>query len=348
MTMDQVVRFIADYAIVAAAPVRTATRVVSVQAAAGSYRVVSDRGLWRCRAVVIASGACNLPTVPAVSAAVPAALTQLTPSNYRNPAQLEPGGVLVVGASATGVQLADEIRQAGHEVTLAVGEHVRMPREYRGRDIQWWMQSAGIWDQRYDQADDINRARQVPSPQLAGCRDRRFMDLNALASRGVRIVGRLAAVRDGKALFSGSLANVCALADLKMNRLLAAFDEWAVGRRGAVYAGPPERFEPTRVPVRPALDIDLKGGAIRTVIWATGYRPDYSWLRIPVLDRKGWIRHDGGVAASPGLYVLGLPFLRRRKSSFIHGAGDDARELSEHLAVYLDELSRRHLARRAG
>jgi putative flavoprotein involved in K+ transport len=240
------------------------------------------------------------------------------------------------------VQLADEIRRAGHPVTVSVGEHVRMPRVYRGRDIQWWMHVAGVSDQRYDEVDDLVRARRVPSPQLAGTRERVSMDLNALAAQGVRLAGRLAGIRDGKAQFSGSLRNVCALADLKMDRLLATIDTWADYNGHGKYAEPAERFRPTGVPRTPCLSLDLKSGAIRTIVWATGFRPDYSWLDVPVLDRKGWIRHDGGIADAPGLYVLGLPFLRRRKSSFIHGAEDDARELSRHLAGYLGAFGGRY------
>jgi putative flavoprotein involved in K+ transport len=339
MSMSEVVGFIAAYAAAVGAPVRTETTVTSVACLDGGFLVSTDRGSWRCRAVIVASGACNLPAVPAVSEAIPKDILQLTPLHYRNPRQLPPGGVLVVGASATGLQLAGEIERAGHEVTLAVGEHVRMPRVYRDRDIQWWMHAAGILDQRYDEVDDLARARRVPSPQLVGSREQACMDLNTLTARGVRIAGRLAGIRDGKALFSGSLRNVCALADLKMNRLLAAIDEWAVQSGHAEDAAPAETFPPTRVPQSPCLSLDLKGGAVRTVLWATGYRPDYSWLDPKALDRKGRIRHDGGAGAVPGLYVIGLPFLRRRKSSFIHGAGDDARELVDHLAGRLATLS---------
>jgi putative flavoprotein involved in K+ transport len=341
MTIEEVIGFISEYAAAAAAPVRTGTTVSSVEPGARGYRVVTAHGAWHCRAVVVASGACNLPLVPAISEGVPKKIVQLTPHVYRNPGQLEPGGVLVIGASASGLQLADEIQRAGHAVTVAVGEHVRMPRVYRGRDIQWWMHAAGIFDQRYDEVDDLVRARRVPSPQLIGSRERSSLDLNTLTSRGVRLVGRLAGIRDGKALFSGALRNVCALADLKMNRLLATIDEWAAGRGYDRDGEPAERFEPTRVPHPPCLDLDLERGAIRTIVWATGYRPDYSWLKVPVLDRKGLIRHDGGIADAPGLYVTGLPLLRRRKSSFIHGAGDDARELVDHLAGWLSVKGRR-------
>jgi putative flavoprotein involved in K+ transport len=197
------------------------------------------------------------------------------------------------------------------------------------------MDTAGVWDQRYDEVDDLSRARGLPSPQLVGTPERATLDLNALTALGVELVGRLAAVRDGRALFSGGLRNVFSLADLKLNRLLDSFDEWALtsGRDGEL--GAPERFEPTRPPERSRLQLDLLGGEIRTVIWATGFRPDYSWLDVPVTDEKGRLRHEGGVVASPGLYALGLPVLLRRKSTFIYGIEDDAREVTGHLAGYL-------------
>jgi putative flavoprotein involved in K+ transport len=284
---------------------------------------------------MVASGACNLPSVPALSRAVPKSIQCFTPFSYRNPGDLPEGGVLMVGASATGVQLADEIHRSGRSVTLSVGEHVRLPRTYRGRDVLWWMDASGVWDQRYTEVDDLMRVRGLPSPQLIGTPERATLDLNTLSAAGVEIVGRLSAVRDGQALFSGGLRNQFALADLKMNRLLGTFDDWAEGHAREAAAGPPERFEPTRAPASSRLKLDLRNGAIRSIIWATGFRPDYSWLDIPVIDDKGHLRHDGGVVDAPGLYALGLPFLRRRKSTFIYGAGDDARDLVDHLAAFL-------------
>jgi len=343
MGVDEVVDFIAGYAAKIEAPVIAGTAVRNVAASGDGYRVVTDHGDWLCRAVVLATGAFNKPVVPAIAAGVPANVRQLTPDVYRNPSGLEDGGVLVVGASATGVQLADEIQRSGRPVTLAVGEHVRMPRVYRGRDIQWWMHASGILDQRIEEVDDPVRARRVPSPQLAGAAERSTLDLNVLAARGVGIVGRLAGIRDGRALFSGSLRNVCALADLKMNRLLSAIDDWAGRNDIDSEVGPPERFEPTGVDGASTLGIEL-GEDVKTVVWATGFRPDYSWLHVPVFDRRGALRHDGGVLDAPGLYVLGLPFLRRRKSSFIHGAADDVRELSEHLGFFLDRSALRRAA----
>jgi putative flavoprotein involved in K+ transport len=202
------------------------------------------------------------------------------------------------------------------------------------------MDAAGVLDQRYDEIDDLRRARGVPSLQLAGFPDQRMLDLNALSAIGVQLVGRLAGMRDGKALFSGSLTNQAALSDLKMNRLLNALDLWACAAGLNDQVGPPARFAPTHVDPMSPLSIDLRAEGIRTIIWATGFRPDFSWLEVPVRDRKGHVRHDGGVTEAPGLYLLGMQFLRRRKSALIDGAGDDARELSAHLAGYLDGLTR--------
>jgi putative flavoprotein involved in K+ transport len=335
MTVPEVVEFIAGFAEVAAAPVRTHTEVTAVRRVDDGYHVATENGELRCRSLVIASGACNVPAVPALREAVPASIECVTPFDYRNPSRLPEGGVLVVGASATGVQLAEEIRRSGRRVVLSVGEHVRLPRTYRGRDVLWWMEASGVWNQRYDEIDDLTRARKLPSPQLVGTPERATLDLNTLSAAGVEIVGRLAAVRDGHALFSGGLRNQFALADLKMNRLLDTFDEWAL-RAGDLEVGPPERFEPTRAPAAPRLSLDLGSGEIRSIVWATGFRPDYRWLEVPVMDRKGLLRHDGGVVDAPRMYAIGLPVLRRRKSSFIHGAEDDARDLVEHLVRSLD------------
>jgi putative flavoprotein involved in K+ transport len=332
MTMPEVVEFVGGFAKAIGAPVRTHTAVTSLRAADdGNEIATATGGAFECRTVVIATGACNVPVVPALRDAVPQSVASFTPFDYRNPASLPDGGVLVVGASATGVQLADEIRRSGRHVVLSVGEHVRLPRTYRGRDVLWWMEAAGIWNQRYDEIDDIDRARKLPSPQLVGSPDRATLDLNTLQRAGVELVGRLSAIRDGRALFSGGLRNQFALADLKMNRLLETFDELAHAAR--VDAPPPERFEPTHAPDAPRLGLDLASGEIRSILWATGFRPDYRWLEVPgVLDRKGRLLHDGGVVPAPRLYAIGLPVLRRRKSTFIHGAEDDARDIVAHLA----------------
>jgi putative flavoprotein involved in K+ transport len=292
--------------------------------------VTTDSDEFRAQTVIIASGACNQPAVPAFAASIPAGILQLTAFDYRNPSPLPDGGVLVVGASATGVQLATELRRSGRPVILSVGEHVRLPRTYRGRDVLWWLDASGIWNQRYDELDDLTRARGLPSPQLAGTPERTTLDLNALTASDVELVGRFTTVRDGRALFSGGLRNVCSLADLKLDRLLTTFDELGDARFDEA-----ERLAPTVVPRSTRLTLDLASGEIQTVVWATGYRPDYRWLEVPVIDAKGRLRHDGGNVDSPGMYALGLPVLRRRKSTFIYGIEDDAADVVDHLDDYL-------------
>ena len=214
-------------------------------------------------------------------------------------------------------------------MVLSAGEHIRVPRHYRGRDIQWWMEVSGVHATGIGEVDDIDRVRRVPSLQLTGGSGTQFTDLNSLQDQGIEIVGRMAGLRDGRARFSGSLANVCALSDLKMNRLLTALDEWA---ETAEMPDLPvaERFAPTRVSAAPHLSLDLGSGRVSTVIWATGFRPDHSWLHLPVFNRKHRLVHDGGIIA-PGLYVLGLPFLRRRNSALLDGVGADARFIADHI-----------------
>lgn len=339
MTMPDVVDLITDYADTIAAPVHTGTTVTRLRATGDGYEATTNRGTWGCATVVLASGAANIADVPAIARRVPGSISMQTPMTYRSPDDLDERGVLVVGASATGVQLAHEIRRTGRPVTIAVGEHVRMPRCYRGRDVFWWLDAAGTLDQRHDEVDDLVRARHLPSPQLIGSPERRSIDLNSLTDEGVGVVGRLAGLAGGTAQFSGDLANICTLADLKMNRLLDTFDEWAHATRADGHDAP-ERFEATRVPSAQRLEIDLRTGEIGTILWATGYRPDYRWLDVPVLDTRGRIRHDGGVViGTAGMYLLGAHLLRRRRSSYISGAAADTAALAEHLERFLDRTA---------
>jgi putative flavoprotein involved in K+ transport len=336
MTMPELIGFLENYASVISAPVKLNTAVLSVHTDGLNYQVATSQGNWEAESLVVASGACNRASIPAIAELAPGSIEMITPMQYRNPDQLPQGGVMVVGASATGLQLAEEIHVSGRPVTLAVGEHVRLPRTYRGKDIQWWMDALGILEERYDEIDDVVRGRNIPSPQLVGSPERNTLDLNRLSALGVRLRGRLAGFNDGKAQFSGSLTNVCALADLKMLRLLNTIDEWVSENGFNVEVNPPQRYADTVVEESPPLLMDLASDDIKTILWATGYHPDYSWLDVPVLDRKGKIRHDGGVVDSPGMYLMGMALLRRRKSSFIHGAEDDARDLGKHLSTYLN------------
>lgn len=350
LSMPDVSRFMDRYARHIDAPVVTHTTVSSIVREGSGYRVQTNLGSWLCKCVVLASGACNMPSVPAMAGALPTGLSSITPMDYKNPKQIDSGGVLIVGGSASGLQLAQELRRSGREVTLALGEHVRMPRTYRGRDIHWWMDQAGVLDQRIEHEADVARARRLPSPQLIGSPDRMTLDVNVLQQEGVVVAGRLAGIRDGKAQFSGSLRNCCTMADLKLGRLLDQFDTWAE-KAGVVDAvDAVERFAPTNVGKCPQLSLDLRKGGIRTVIWATGYRPDYSWLHVPVLDRNGKLCHDRGIVGvtqpgaadtvSPGMYAMGLSYMRKRKSGFIYGAAEDALDITRHLVGYLDREAR--------
>ena len=288
--------------------------------------------------MILATGACSDPHIPAIADDMPDHLQHVSPIRYRNPDQLADGGVLVVGASASGLQIADELSRAGREVTLAVGDHVRLPRTYRGMDIHWWMDAVGQLDERWDEMPDIGRARRLPSLQLIGTPERRDLDLNAVTANGVRLVGRLVGRSGHRAQFSGSFANMCASADLKQRRLLDLCDDYATEHGLDGELGEPSRPAPTAVG-EPTLEFDLR--SVGTVLWATGFRPAYPWLDQRLLDRKGRLQHDGGILPAPGMYVLGLPFLRRRKSSFLDGVGPDADELATHLVGHLAQTSSR-------
>ena len=335
MSLPDVINFIERYAEYISAPIELDSNVTEISPRGNGYQITTNRGSWICRSLVLATGACNIANVPAFASSTPSSISTLTPISYQTPDGLLDGGVLIVGGSATGIQLAYEIQRSGRPVTLSIGEHVRMPRTYRGRDILWWMNAVGILDESYTEVDDIRRARNVPSPQLTGSMKQPILDLNLLSMLGVKIVGRLVAINDSKAQFAGSLRNHCKLADLKMSRLLKTIDDWVSNNSLDGELEPSYRFQPTAVETAPPLELELTKSQIRTIVWATGFRPDYSWLKIPVFDRKGKIRHDGGIVESPGMYLVGMNFLRRRKSSFIHGIEDDARELSDHLLQYL-------------
>ena len=336
LTVPQVSHFIESYADKISVPLERRTNVLAITPHGGGYLIETTQGDWQARGVVLASGACNKSNVPlALTESLSDSIQIVHAIDYRSPDQLAEGGVLVVGAAATGTQLALEVQQSGRPVTLAVGEHVRLPRIYRERDIFYWMEAVGLLDEGYKEVDDIKRARNVSSPQLIGSPEHASLGLNELTRSGVKLIGRYVGLRHGVAQFSGSLRNHCALADLKMNRLLKRIDEWISEEDLDSHVAPPHRFDSTQVESSPPLEINFASSDIRTILWATGFQPDYEWLHAPVFDRKGRIRHDGGVVDAPGMYLLGVNFLRRRKSSFIHGAEDDANDLSDHLAAYL-------------
>ncbi len=294
------------------APVHTGTEVLAVTPTGSGHVVETTEGRWSCRALVVATGAAGTPRVPALAQSMPRGLTQLTADEYRRPDQVGDRPVLVVGASASGVQIADELRRAGRRVILAVGEHLRLPRRYRGRDIHWWMDALGILAQRWDTIGDLERARRLPSPQLIGTPDGRDVDLPALHAAGADLVGRLVGLDEQGFTFSGSLAQACTAADLKLNRLLDRIDDFATAC-GLDEALPPAERQPPTPRIATTTALDRSG--VGTVIWATGYRTTYPWLDPRLLTRRGTIRHDGGVMSAPGAYCLGLTVGRRRSSS---------------------------------
>lgn len=310
-------------------PIETKTWVQSVQAEGQGYRVQTNRGSWKYDNVVLANGACAIPRISEVAASIPPDILQLSPLSYRRSTDVPDGRVLVVGASGSWVQIAEELRGAGRDVILSASQHDRVPRRYRDRDIQWWMDQIGVLVQCHDEVDDLGRARSVSSLQLVGRVEIPLVNLNYLQARGTEVTGRLAAIRDGKALLSGGLANACTLADLKMRRLLRIFDDWA-GITGLKGLPAPDDFVSTQVCKPYRLSLDLTGNQIRSNVWATRFRADVSWLDLPVFDSKGRLAHQGGIVAR-GHYVLRQPFQRRRKLEFLDGVGADTIALSDHL-----------------
>ncbi len=336
MGKDEVVGYLERYAASFGAPVETGVTVTSVaRDPRGGFRVETDRGSWQAGHVVVATGPCDTPYVPPFAAGLPDDVEQVVTTAYRNPQRLRPGGVLVVGASASGLQLAAEIHRSGRPVTLAVGRHTRLPRVYRGRDILAWYDAMGVLTQGAGDVRDLAAARREPSLQLVGTAARRALDLGVLQEEGVRLAGRAVGAADGRVFFASDLAETIAAADAKLARQLARVDAFIERERLPVPpASAADLPRPVPVPVAPE-EIDLRAAGIRTVLWATGYRRRYPWLHVPVLDAQGEIRHDGGVTPEPGLYVIGLPFLRRRNSSFLDGVGADARDLAAHIAERL-------------
>jgi putative flavoprotein involved in K+ transport len=334
MTKDEVVEYLEGYRRSFSAPVRTGVTVNSVARKDDGFAVVTDAGSWQTSNVVIATGACARPHVPANAATLDPRIAQVVPTRYRNPDGLRPGGALVVGASATGIQLAAEIARSGRAVTLAVGQHTRLPRRYRGRDIMAWLDSMGVLTETADDVGDIDRSRRQPSLQLVGSEDDRSIDIGILQAMGARIVGRLNGILGRRAYFADDLSESVANADGKMDRQLTRIDRFLAGTSLETAFPSEARPEPVVVAAAPA-EIDLGAEGIQTVLWATGYRREYPWLRVPVLDAHGELRHEGGVTSVPGLYAVGLPFQRRRNSSFLDGVGRDAVELAESIRARL-------------
>jgi putative flavoprotein involved in K+ transport len=332
MTREEVVGLLRDYATSFDAPVEEETEVLRVEPTAEEWRVETDRESWIARNVVIATGHCQAANLPAVATSVPANLMQVTTIDYRSPDQLPEGGVLIVGASASGVQLAREIARTGRSVVISAGRHTRVPRRYRGRDIFYWLDRGGSLARPRSDVRDPELASHEPSLQLAGNEDGENIGLAELAAEGVALAGRLAAFEHGRARFADDLPLSVAQADRQLGALLSRVDRHIEAHGLAHSLSPAEPL--ARVPVEQALrEIDLDAAEIRSVVWATGYSRSYRWLSAPVLGPNGEVQQTRGRTAAAGLYILGLQFMIRRNSSFIDGVGRDAEEIAEQIAA---------------
>ena len=332
MSMTELVDFFERYAGSFRAPIETDTPVLAVEHEREHFKIETSRGQWQARHVVIATGYNDLPFVPPQARHLSRRIVQIVPTQYRNPAQLPAGGVLVVGASATGIQLADEIHASGRPVTLAVGRHQRLPRTYRGRDILWWLDAMGVFDATTEDVFDAHTSRSQPSLQLIG-RVGRSLDVAILQQRGVKVLGRFAAAEQERVSFSDDLLATTSASDVKLAQVLQRIDAFISSTAGDSVA-PREPFEPTwqSVLCTTKTTIDLRAARIETILWATGFTRRYPWLRVPVFDEHGEIRHRGGITSVPGLFVLGMHFQRSRKSAFIDGVGGDAALLADRIA----------------
>ena len=339
MRREEIAGFLERYARVSKSPVLPDAPVRAVTSSGEGFLVESGAGDFRARAVIVATGACDIPNRPGWSARIASRIEQFTTRDYRHPDQIGPGGVLVVGASATGLQLAEELRHAGHEVAISVGRHAPMPRRWRGRDVMEWLDASGILSEPRPQTLDERRALEQPSLQLVGSTTGRDISLESLVRMDVLPVSRVVSAEDGRMGLSGDLSEQIIRGDRRRTELLTRIDEWI--SRSHIDAPRQDRPRPSRfvAGTRATLDLDAEG--IRTVIWATGFRRSYPWLNLPVLDAGGELRHRGGVTSVPGLYALGLPFMRRRNSTFIDGVGTDAQDIVSHVAHHLgaDALS---------
>ncbi len=331
MTATELAAYLSDYASSFAAPVHEHSPVRALERVQDGYAVATEDGHWRAANVVIATGWCDEPRVPAMAARLDRSVAQVTTASYRNPAELPDGRVLVIGASATGVQLADELARAGRDVVLAVGRHSRLPRCYRGVDIWWWLDQIGTFARTIDQVSDPSRSRREGSVQLAGRPDRRDVDLPALQRLGVRLAGRLVGVDGARVAFADDLPATTAAADARLERILHQVDGHirAVGLRTEVL--PPTPRRPVELADR--IDgLDLRDEEVGAVVWATGFTRRYPWLHVPVLDQRGEIIQRRGVTPHAGLYVLGQRFQHRGDSNFIDGVRHDAAYIAGHIA----------------
>ncbi len=330
-TKDQVAAYFEAYAEKIAAPIRTGVEVTSVTRNEGrpGFRVETSEGTLDARYVVAATGPFQRPVIPPI---VPASadVVQIHSSDYRNPAQLPEGNVLVVGAGSSGVQIADELQRSGRQVHLSVGPHDRPPRSYRGRDFCWWLGVLNLWDLETPPAG----AEHV-TIAVSGARGGHTVDFRALAGTGIQLVGLTEAYDDGVLTFREDLAENISRGDANYLALLRAADAYVV-RNGLDLPEEPQAHilgpDPDAA-LDPVLSVDLAAAGITSIVWATGFALDYGWLQVDAFDESGRPAHSRGVSAEPGIYFLGLPWLSRRGSSFIWGVWHDAKHLAGHIAT---------------
>jgi len=333
-TRDELVASFVRYARRFALPLRERTEVVAVEPdpAAAGFRVTAQSHdgtseTLSTQSVVVASGIMNVPKMPQLGAALPDTVTQLHTAHYRNPAQLLPGAVLVVGSGQSGVQIAEDLLAAGRKVYLATSRVGRCPRRYRGRDLDEWLWESGFFDLPRSEVADPAVFRRA-QPQVSGVgRYGHSLSLQFLAQSGGELLGRLVAVEGTTLCFDDSLKNNICFADADSAESKVLADRY-IAEQGI--AAPPPEDDPADRPwvdvdrVTAPRNLDLAAAEIGTVLWCTGFTADFSWLRLPVLDETGRPRHDGGAAPLPGIYFIGFPWLRRRKSGIICGIEDDA------------------------
>lgn len=330
-TKDQVADYLADYAAAINAPIRTGVEVVAVTKNEGGpgFRVDTSDGPILARYVVAATGAFQQPAIPDL---IPeeAGVEQLHSSQYHNPDQLRDGAVLVIGAGSSGVQIADELRQSGRRVYLAVGPHDRPPRRYRDRDFVWWLGVLNKWE-----AATPPQGAEHVTIAVSGANGGHTVDFRALAATGITLVGRVDGYAGGRVRFADDLAANIAAGDANYLSLLREADDY-VRRNGLDLPAEPEAHllppDPACV-TDPLTDLHLAEAGIGTIVWSTGFRQDYSWLQVDALDERGHPRHQRGVSSEPGVFFLGLPWQSRRGSSFLWGVWHDAQFLAEQITI---------------
>lgn len=326
---ETVADYFVDYARMIGAPVRCGVAVTRVERLEGrpGFRVETSAGVIEARCVVAATGAFQTPVIPRLVPA-DAGLMQIHSAEYRNPGQLPSGGVLVVGAGSSGVQIADELQRAGRRVWLSVGPHGRPPRRYRGRDNVWWLGVLNKWD-----AEAMPGAEHT-TIAVSGARGGETIDFRRLAARGITLVGRAEGFAGGVMRFAPDVAENIAKGDADYLAVLDAADAY-VRRNGLDLPEEPEARVIGPDPeclTHPIRSLDLAAEGIGAIIWATGYAQDFGWLKVDAVDEKGAPRHQRGISAEPGVYFLGLPWQTRRGSSFIWGVWHDAKYIADHIA----------------